>query len=153
MALKSRCELCGKTVLGVFSSLKKVEGDYLCPECARVRRKGGRKPQHNVENGVHRCPYCMEEIQSTAVKCKHCGEYLTAELRLTHGKEGPAKSNAAAGLLAFLLGPVGLWYKGNWAAGFAWLIMAVILVASTGHFVAPFLWIGMIIHAVVAKPK
>lgn len=25
-----------------------------------------------------RCPYCREEIQADALKCKHCGEYLTS---------------------------------------------------------------------------
>lgn len=92
---------------------------------------------------VVRCPYCKEEILVGAQKCKHCGEFLV----------GPQKSDALAGCLGLLLGPVGLWYKGHWAAGFAWLAMAFVLGAGTGGIAAPFLWIGMAIHAASATPK
>jgi len=66
------------------------------------------------------------------------------------------QSDAVAGCLGFFFGPVGLWYKGHWAAGFAWLAMIVIALLATGGVgivFASIFWIGMIIHAIVAKPR
>lgn len=38
---------------------------------------------HEEKNTVStsRCPYCSEEIVSTAKKCKHCGEFLDSDMR------------------------------------------------------------------------
>ncbi len=94
-------------------------------------------------SGGIRCPFCKELILAGAIKCKHCGSDL----------EVPQKSDAAAGCLGLLLGPVGLWYKGHWAAGFAWLAMALLIGILTGGWLAPVFWIGMAAHAACAKPK
>jgi hypothetical protein len=89
------------------------------------------------------CPFCKEAVQPDAKKCKHCGSSIAAA----------AKSNVTAGCLGLVLGPVGLWYKGQWAAGFAWLVLAVLLGLATGGVAAIFMWLGMAIHAAAAEPK
>ena len=33
-----------------------------------------------------KCPFCAEEIDIEAVKCKHCGELLTKEAKKDHHK-------------------------------------------------------------------
>jgi len=100
------------------------------------------EPSRRVDDGLINCPDCGEAVSPHARSCPSCGSELPVE-----------KSNFMAGCLGFLLGPVGLWYKGHWAAGFAWLVVAVIASIATGGVAAPFFWVGMGIHALVAKPR
>ena len=84
------------------------------------------------------CPYCEGPVSETAAKCRHCGEWLTAE------PAAPPKGsagNVVAALASFFVPGLGQLAQGRFLAGLFVFLLAVVLW---------FVYLGWVIHLLAA---
>lgn len=77
------------------------------------------------QNKTKTCPYCKEKILFEALKCKHCGEILDADLKRVSSHQRTWSPGMATILSLFFPG-AGQVYKGKLGEGFIWFVVVII---------------------------